>query len=183
MRQPPWKTFKLFKGVFLYPSDNLDKIGEKSFIYCAYSHLPKSSYFYHKARMKLPDKYAESRTRIKEIFNSNWQCYGYRRIRVELCKSGQHLAEKVIRRLMKEESLVAHSSCKRRRYNSYLGEISPPADNIINRNFQATMPNKKWLTDISEFRIPAGKVYLSPIVDCFDGLIVSWRTGTRPTAQ
>jgi transposase InsO family protein/transposase-like protein len=145
--------------------------------------LPKSSYFYHKARMKLPEKYAESRVHIKEIFNSNWQCYGYRRIRVELCKSGQYLAEKVIRRLMKEEDLVAHSSCKRRRYNSYYGEISPPADNIIQRNFQATVPNKKWLTDISEFRIPAGKVYLSPIVDCFDGLVVSWKVGVRPTAQ
>ena len=145
--------------------------------------LPKSSYFYHKARMKLPDKYAEGRIRIEEIFNSNWQCYGYRRIRAELRKSGSHLAEKVIRRLMKEGNLVAHSSCKRRRYNSYYGEISPPADNIIARNFKANAPNKKWLTDISEFRISAGKLYLSPVIDCFDGLVVSWKVGTRPTAQ
>ncbi len=145
--------------------------------------LPRSSYFYHKASMKLPDKYAESRVRMKEIFNSNWQCYGYRRIRMELRKSGLHLAEKVIRRLMKEEGLVAHSSRKRRRYNSYYGEISPPVENVIERNFQAKAPNKKWLTDISECRISAGKVYLSPIVDCFDGLVVSWKVGTRPTAQ
>ena len=78
------------------------------------------------------------------------------------------------RRLMKEGSLIAHSSCKRRRYNSYYGEISPPAGNIIERNFHANAPNRKWLTDISEFRISAGKVYLSPIIDCFDGLVVSW---------
>jgi transposase InsO family protein len=75
--------------------------------------------------MKLPEKYTEGRIRIEEIFNSNWQCYGYRRVRAELRKSGFHLAEKVIRRLMKEGNLVAHSSCKRRRYNSYYGEIIP----------------------------------------------------------
>ena len=145
--------------------------------------IPKSSYFYHKARLRLPDKYAESRERIREIFDSNWQCYGYRRIHVELNKTGHRLAEKVIRRLMKEESLVPHSSRKRRRFNSYYGEISPPAENVIARDFNANIPNHKWLTDISEFRIPAGKVYLSPIVDCFDGLVVSWKVGTRPTAK
>ncbi len=43
-------------------------------------------------------------------------------------------------------------------------------------------PDKKWLTDITEFRIPAGKVYLSPIVDCFDGMVISWSIGTQPDA-
>ncbi|SDJ53910.1 Integrase core domain-containing protein, partial [Paraburkholderia steynii] len=44
-------------------------------------------------------------------------------------------------------------------------------------------PNEKWLTDITEFQIPAGKVYLSPLIDCFDGLVVSWTIGTRPDAE
>ena len=45
------------------------------------------------------------------------------------------------------------------------------------------MPNAKWLTDITEFQIPAGKVYLSPIIDCFDGMVVSWTIGTSPDAE
>ena len=145
--------------------------------------LPRSSYFYHKARLKLPDKYVQVRESIKDIFTDNHHCYGYRRIQAEIRKSGIRLAEKVIRRLMQEEQLIPHSSCKRRRYNSYYGEISPPANNMINRDFQAQAPNTKWLTDISEFQIPAGKIYLSPIVDCFDGMIVSWKLGKRPTAE
>lgn len=40
--------------------------------------------------------------------------------------------------------------------------------------------NIKWLTDITEFAIPSGKVYLSPVIDCFDGMIVSWNVGTAP---
>lgn len=49
--------------------------------------------------------------------------------------------------------------------------------------FRADKPNEKWLTDITEFAIPAGKVYLSPIIDCFDGLPVSWTIGTSPNAN
>jgi transposase InsO family protein len=41
----------------------------------------------------------------------------------------------------------------------------------------------KRLTDITEFQIPAGKVYLSPIIDCFDGMVVSWTIGTSPDAE
>ena len=85
-------------------------------------------------------------------------------------------------RLMKQECLVVAAK-KRRKYGSYLGEISPAPDNLINRDFQAAAPNEKWLTDITEFQIAAGKVYLSPIIDCFDDLVVSWTIGMRPDAE
>ena len=77
-----------------------------------------------------------------------------------------------MRRLMKQECLVAATN-KRRRYGSYMGEISPAPDNLLNRDFSADAPNEKWLTDITEFQIPAGKVYLSPMIDCFDGMVVT----------
>ena len=54
---------------------------------------------------------------------------------------------------------------------------------MIQRDFHAEAPNKKWLTDITEFPIPAGKIYLSPIIDCFDGLPVAWTIGTSPDAD
>lgn len=66
---------------------------------------------------------------------------------------------------------------------SYLGEISPAPDNQLNREFQAAAPNEKWLTDITEFQIPAGRVYLSPVIDCFDGMVVRWTLGTRPDSE
>ena len=83
---------------------------------------------------------------------------------------------------MKQECLIVAAN-RRRRYGSYLGEISPAPENLIDRDFQAGAPNEKWLTDITEFQIPAGKVYLSPTIDCFDGLVVSWTIGTRPDAD
>ena len=83
---------------------------------------------------------------------------------------------------MKEENLVV-PNIKRKKYSSYKGELSPEVDNVIKRDFHADMPNSKWLTDITEFHIPAGKVYLSPIIDCFDGMPVSWTIGTSPNAE
>ena len=58
-------------------------------------------------------------------------------------------------------------------------DISSDEINQLNTQIQA---NEKWLTDITEFAIPAGKVYLSPIVDCFDGLLVNWTISTSPDA-
>ena len=144
--------------------------------------LPRSSYFYHCARLKGPDKYADARIAIADLFQSNHRCYGYRRMRAALSRRQLHISEKVVQRLMKQECLVVAAN-RRRRYGSYLGEISPAPENLINRDFQADSPNEKWLTDITEFQIPAGKVYLSPMIDCFDGLVVSWTIGTRPDSD
>ena len=144
--------------------------------------LPRSSYFYHRARLEMADKYTEVRQVMTDIFERNYRCYGYRRIHALLSDQSLNISEKVVRRLMKQECLVAATS-KRRRYGSYMGEISPAPDNLLNRDFSAEAPNEKWLTDITEFQIPAGKVYLSPMIDCFDGMIVSWSIGTRPNAE
>ena len=144
--------------------------------------LPRSSYFYHRARLRCADKYVVVRGTIADIFELNHRCYGYRRIRASLGRQHVFISEKVVRRLMRQECLVVAAK-KRRKYGSYLGEISPAPDNLINRDFQAATPNEKWLTDITEFQIPAGKVYLSPMIDCFDGLVISWTIGTRPDAD
>ena len=83
---------------------------------------------------------------------------------------------------MKQENLTVKRT-KRRKYNSYKGEISPAVPNLVNRVFHADEPNKLWLTDITEFSIKAGKVYLSPIIDCLDGMPVTWTIGTSPNAE
>jgi transposase InsO family protein/transposase-like protein len=144
--------------------------------------LPRSSYFYHRARIEVADKYAEVRRAMAEIFECNYRCYGYRRIHASLGRQSVKISEKVVRRLMKQECLVPVTR-KRRRFGSYMGEISPAPDNLLNRDFHAGAPNEKWLTDVTEFQIPAGRVYLSPMIDCFDGLVVSWSIGTRADAD
>ncbi len=144
--------------------------------------ISKSSYFYQHHAQSKPDKYEKLRDNIITIFNQSGQTYGYRRVHAMLKRNSITLSEKVVRRIMKEENLLI-KKVRIRKYSSYIGEVAPAVSNLLNRNFKADLPNQKWLTDITEFHIPAGKVYLSPLIDCFDGMPVAWTIGTSPSAE
>ena len=141
--------------------------------------IAESSYYYLKKSQV--DKYRNLRIKIRDIFEKNRYCYGYRRVHAILSREDIRVSEKVVRRLMNEEN-IAVKIRRARKYNSYKGEITPAVENIVARDFQAKKPNENWLSDLTEFAIPAGKIYLSPIVDCFDGFIPSWTIGTSPNA-
>ena len=144
--------------------------------------ISKSSYCYQRNDLRVPGKDTIFKESIRAIFTENHEEYGYRRVHAVLKKQGTCLSEKRVRRIMREEKLSVHRK-KSARFNSYKGEVTPAVPNVIERNFHADKPNEKWLTDLTEFSIPAGKVYLSPIIDCFDGMPVSWRIGTSPNAE
>lgn len=144
--------------------------------------LAKSSYYYQEKAIYAEDKYSDLRKRIIQLFHENRDIFGYRRIHMLLYREGIKVSEKVVRRIMKQEKLIIRRK-RRQKYNSYKGEITPAVENVIDRDFHATKPNQKWLTDITEFSIKAGKVYLSPIIDCLDGMPVSWTIGTSPNAE
>lgn len=67
-----------------------------------------------------------------------------------------------------------------RKYRSYKGEVGKVASNLIHRDFHATAPNQKWTTDITEFSMFGQKLYLSPVLDMFNGEIVSYNISDRP---
>ena len=81
--------------------------------------LARSSYFYHRGQIRLGDRYVDVRRTLSEIFERNRRCYGYRRMHASLRRMRISLSEKVVRRLMKPESLIA-ATPKRRRHGSYL---------------------------------------------------------------
>lgn len=69
---------------------------------------------------------------------------------------------------------------KKRKYSSYKGTIGKIADNLLNRNFKASKPNQKWVTDVTEFKVNEEKLYLSPIIDLYNGEIVSYNLSRHP---
>ena len=100
---------------------------------------------------------------------------------LELRSAGIVVSAKRVMRLMTAHGLVPVSESAKR-YSSYKGEIGGAPANLVNRDFHAANPNELWVTDITEFSIPAGKVYLSPVIDCYDGMPVAWTIGTSPNA-
>ena len=145
--------------------------------------ISKSSYEYCRAKLRAKDGRARLRADIRRIFDGAGGRRGYRYVHNELREEGTVVSEKVVRRLMAEEGCRVAYLKRRRRYSSYRGEISDAPPNLADRRFRAGGPNELWLTDITEFKLPSEeKVYLSPVIDCFDGLVVSWRIGKRPDA-
>ncbi|WP_313076158.1 IS3 family transposase [Lacrimispora sp.] len=102
----------------------------------------RSSYYYQKAVFRQKNKYDNICKKIVALFNKNMRCYGYRRKHGLLKREGITISEKIIRRIMQEEDLVIKTR-KRKRYNSYQGEISPSVPNLIQRDFHANKPNEK----------------------------------------
>lgn len=142
--------------------------------------LKPSSYYYACTASKRPDKYKDVRIAIHEISKLSKCTYGSPRIWTSLRNQQIYVSEKVVRRLMKEEKMEVRYARRKRKYSSYIGEITPAVDNLVKGNFHATKPNELWLTDITEFAAAVGKLYVSPMIDCLDGKVVAWEASQHP---
>ena len=140
--------------------------------------VSKSTYYYVLNSLKRQDKYKHIKKLIVKIFNENKGRYGYRRITL-VNEYNVRINHKTIQRLMKILGLKSIVRAKRR-YNSYKGTIGRVADNLLKRNFKADKPNQKWVTDITEFKVNNEKLYLSPIIDLFNGEIISYNISKHP---
>lgn len=140
--------------------------------------MPRSSYYYNLKRSKAPDKYEKIKDEIAKIYHENYGRYGYRRITLELRNKGYTINHKTAQRLMAQ--LNIKSMIRVKKYKSYRGELGKIAPNIIKRDFHADNPNTKWTTDVTEFKLFNQKVYLSPILDMYNGEIVSYSISEHP---
>lgn len=143
--------------------------------------MARSVFYYHMKRIHSADKYDTERKVINAIFKEHKGRYGYRRIVAEMRNRGFIINHKTVLRLMKEMSL----RCKIRKvhYHSYMGEVGNIAPNIIARDFTAAVPNHKWATDVTQITIGSVKLYLSPILDMFNGEIISYNISRTPNLE
>ena len=155
--------------------------------------MAKSSYEYARSAQAKgeTEEHAAARKAVVEAFEASGGTYGHGRIYAQVnadAEDGAAIGEWTVRSIMEEENLVARAAKKKRRYSSYEGEISEAPTNLLRddrgkHHFRANKPNELWITDVTEFRIPAGRACLSPIVDCFDGMPLSWSISTSPDAE
>ena len=146
--------------------------------------MAKGSHEYAAAALVRPGsaERAELRAAVIKAFDDGGGTHGYRGI---VAQTGA--GEWAVRTIMDKEGLVARTAKKRRRHGSYQGEASEAPDDLLRdgrgrRHLRAGRPNALWVTDVTEFRIPAGKPYLPPIIDCFDGMPMSWAMSASPDA-
>ena len=144
--------------------------------------LAHSTYHYRLNAMRRPDRDAWLLPLVEGAFENSEKRYGYKRVHLELQGMGITVSAKRVMKLMTKHGMVPlFKSAKR--YSSYKGELTRAPENLVNRDFHADGPNMLRVTDLTEFSIPAGKAYLSPLIDCYDGLPVAWTIGTSPNAE
>ena len=143
--------------------------------------LARSTYYYHLKQLDQSDKNQTVKAEIQAIYCEHNGNYGYRLITLELRNRDFIVNHKKVQRLMKVLGLTARIR-RKRKYSSYQGEVGKKAENLIQRQFEASKPMEKCYTDVTEFAIPASsqKLYLSPVLDGFNSEIIAYNLSTSP---
>lgn len=144
----------------------------------AVTKIARSTYYYYIKQMEKPDKYADTKAEIQRIYDENKGQVGYRRITKELSGTDHYHNHKTVQRLMREMGIYCRVRMKK--YKSYKGEVGKVAPNLLERDFKSTAPNQKWVTDVTEFSLFGTKLYLSPIIDLYNGEIISYNISSHP---
>lgn len=140
--------------------------------------MARSTFYYQHKALQIGDKYADMKTRIRAIYDQHKGRYGYRRITAMLKQQGNLINHKTVQRLM--DQLQLKSLVRVKKYRVFKGQMARAAPNILARDFEAAQPNEKWVTDVTEFNVGGAKLYLSPIMDLYNGEIVAYETAKRP---
>lgn len=140
--------------------------------------LPRSTFYYQLGLLHRNDKYDELKEAIKAIFERHKGRYGYRRITAVVRQSGHLVNHKLVQRLM--GVLGLKSLVRPKKYRSFKGEVGQAAPNELQRQFKANAANQKWVTDVTEFNVAGEKLYLSPVLDLYNGEIIAFETNKRP---
>ena len=140
--------------------------------------IARSVYYYHVQQSRQTDSYLAVKTQIREIYHQHQGRYGYRRVHLELSNQQCYFNPKTVQKLMGQLGLK--STVRPKRYQSYKGAVGKAAPNLLERNFAASKPNQKWVTDVTEFNIKGERVYLSPILDLYNQEIISYEMADRP---
>ncbi len=122
---------------------------------------------------------------IQSIYDENDRNYGYRRIYLALRNKKYKVNHKKVQRIMKKLGLQGNKFWRKtRKYNSYKGTVGKVTKNLINRRFYTNVSYQKLTTDITEFKCAGGaKLYLNPIMDMFNGEILSFGISKRPNLE
>ena len=148
---------------------------------CRFFEVSRSGYYDFVRRTGKPEKDAGMAQVIAEQRERSIRTYGYRRMWLWLERQGIHRNPKTVLRIMKKYGLL--SEIRRRKKWTQMGQQVHKYDNLLNREFHADRPNRKWVTDISYIHTKQGVLYLSIIRDLYDNSIVAYKTGTQQTVN
>ena len=143
--------------------------------------LARSTFYYQQKALLAEDPHAGLKERIRALYAQHRGRYGYRRITATIRRLGTLVNHKTVQRLMHEMGIK--SLVRVKKYRSYRGDVGRAAPNVLQRRFEAHGANQKWVTDVTEFNVAGEKLYLSPVMDLYNGEIIAYETARRPVFE
>jgi transposase InsO family protein len=143
--------------------------------------LARSTFYYQQKALLVADPHAALKERIRALYAQHKGRYGYRRITATIRRLGTPVNHKTVQRLMQEMGIK--SLVRVKKYRSYRGDVGRAAPNVLQRHFEAHGANQKWVTDVTEFNVAGEKLYLSPVMDLYNGEIIAYETARRPVFE
>lgn len=140
--------------------------------------LARSTFYYQLGVLHTDDKHAQLKAKIKAVFERHKGRYGYRRVTAAIRHLGERINHKTVQRLM--GTLKLKSLVRPKKYKSFKGEVGQAAPNELQRQFEAKAANQKWVTDVTEFAVKGEKLFLSPVLDLYNGEIIAFEMSRRP---
>lgn len=121
--------------------------------------------------------------RIKWHYYDSNKIYGSPRVWNELRKEGCKVSQRTVGLIMREQGL---RSCMARKYKVTTTDSNhdlPIAPNVLQQDFTASAPNRKWVADITYIPCRQGRLYLASVLDLYTKQIVGWQLGDRMTTD
>ena len=140
--------------------------------------LPRSTFYYQARGLAMGDRHGELKAKIRAVYAQHRGLYGYRRVTAAIRRDGRLVNHKAVQRLMSEMGMK--SRVRPKKFRSYRSDPGEAVANSLNREFTASQANQKWVTDVTEFNVAGQKLYLSPVMDLYNGEIVAYETSRRP---
>lgn len=134
---------------------------------------------------KLSNRALKQQTRdmqIKEFFDDSKGRYGATRIQQDLIEDGSPAAIKTISDSMRRQQLIPKAA-KKFKVTTDSEHQLPIADNLLQREFRADVPNQKWVQDITYLWTSEGWLYLAVVIDLYSRAIVGWSMNKRMKAS
>jgi transposase InsO family protein len=145
---------------------------------CEFFGISRAAYYAWLKQLETPDPNVDRIELIQEAYETSHKTYGYRRITLWISKNkGVCINHKAVLRLMNRMNI--HCVARKRKIYKKVTELGTYHcyENVLNRQFTASQPNQKWVTDITYIATQQGWCYLSTIKDLYDGFIVAYSCG------
>lgn len=151
---------------------------------CSVLEVSENGYYNWRKRGKSQRKQGDEQlaSRIEDAYHENRGVYGIPRIHAELKEQGIHCGKKRIARLMRELNISARKK-RRQAKKTDSNHSSPIAPNLLERDFAAFAPNKKWVTDMTFIATGEGWLYLAGVLDTYSRKLVGWAMGQNHDAE